>query len=334
MKIKALSFAVLSSIMLAACGGSNSDDSSNNTTGNGQTGGNTSVSNGQWTSYDFYTNQKDGYFIDKEVLTLKDGKAYSKETSTDPSYHSYKGLTVTIDGLYDEVNAPLDTELGHYSGTVQASNTQWTLNPYSSIGSKGLQYTTKYTTLNLSGKNLLEAISPSAYYAITQNLTDKFPVQHDLLDLYTTISKVKFPEGSSCLQLKEFSNTQEYLDLDADLNNKEQQNTLAQSWLSWKNDKTATLRNFKDTTAYLKADTFSNESYGYALYKNNYYSAFLTQKGVEFNMDESLKDYEDDLKNGTPEEKLRATYLLAAAKNVCHLYNEKAAQTIASTVKF
>ncbi|MFW1858062.1 hypothetical protein [Acinetobacter defluvii] len=45
----------------------------------------------------------------------------------------------------------------------------------------------------------------------------KFPAQHDLLDLYNTISKVKFPEGSSCLQLKELSNTQEYLDLDADL---------------------------------------------------------------------------------------------------------------------
>lgn len=333
MKIKLLSFTILSSIMLTACGGgSSSNNSSQPSSSNDQTSGNTS--NQQWTSYDFYTDQKDGYFIDKEVLTVKDGKAYSKETSTDPSYHSYKGITVTSDGLYDEVNAPVDAQLGHYSGTIQASNTQWTLSPYSSIGSKGLQYTQKYTTLNLSGKNLLEVLSPADYYAITRNLTDKYPVKHYLLDLYANISKVKFPEGSSCLQLQEFSNTQEYLDLDADLKNKEQQNQLAQGWLEFKNDTTTTLRNFKDTTAYLKENTNSDSPYGYALYKNNYYSAFLTPKGLEFNMNEWLKSYQDDLKTGTAEEKAYANYVIAATQNICHLYNAKAAQTIASTVKF
>lgn len=332
MKIKILSFAVLSSIMLAACGGgSSSNDSSNNNTGNGQNGGNTSVSNGQWTSYDFYTNQKDGYFIDKEVLTLKDGKAYSKESSTNPSYHSYKSLTVTSDGLYDEVNAPLDTQLGHYSGTIQASNTQWTLTPYSSIGSKGLQYISKYKTLNLSGKNLLEAISPIHYYAITQNLTDKFPIEANLLNLYTDISKIKFPEGSSCLQQQEFSNTQEYIDL---FNDNVQQNGLAESWLKFKNDKTTTLRNFKDTTAYFNINVVGGYPYGYALYKNSYYSAYLKFKGIEFNLNESLKYDEEKLKNGTAEEKLRATYHLASTKVYCDLYDEKAAQAIASTVKF
>lgn len=188
--------------------------------------------------------------------------------------------------------------------------------------------------MNLSGKNLLEALSPSDYYAISQNLTNKFPVESYLLDLYSNVSKVKFPEGSSCLQLNEFSNTQEYLDLDADLNNKEQQNQFTQSWLSFKNDKTTTLRNFKDTTAYLKSDSNSESPYGYALYKNNYYAAFSTPKGIEFNMNEFLASYEDDLKNGTAAEKSQANYLLAAAKNMCHLYNEKAAQTISTAVKF
>lgn len=323
MKIKLLSFAVLSSILLSACGGGSSSSSTNPT--------NPTTADQQWTSYDISTaeiapNQQQ-HVIDKEVVTLKNGKTYLKESTTFPSQVS-DYLMITVSGIYDDVNAPVDPTLGRLIGQTKMQTNQWEFKPYSSIGSTDLTLTTQYKTLDLSGKLLLQYLAPVDYLIISKNFKKLHTINDDSLAFYKTFATATFPTGSSCIQAQIAKNNAEYLELNADLKDTDEQQSYKSEWNDYRVDKTSILKNLKDTTAYLQQE--EDEISGYALYKNQYYAAYFTPKGSELN----VSDLKKSLDNIYKDHKDTAELLKTALDNTCSYYNPTAAKSISTAIKF
>ena len=328
MKIKLLSFAVLSSILLSACGGGSSGSDSN--TG-GSTGGGSTSGSQQWTSYEIGTTatgpNQEKMVIDKDVTTIKDGKTYYKNTNSLNLEDMYS-ITVTASGLYDDVNAPVDNTLGRLIGTTTIQNNRWSFTPYSSIGSKDLTLNTQYKTIDLSGKPLLQFLAPADYLIITKGITNIKTIDNTTLNFYKTFANATFPAGSTCMQVQSMENNAEHLELYADLTDQDEQNYYKEQWNDYRVSQHSILKNMKDTTAYLQSE--DDETTGYALYKNQYYGADLVTKGSEFN----INDYKKLLDAYYKDKKDTAELLKTALDSSCHYYNPTAAQSISTAVKF
>lgn len=269
--------------------------------------------------------------IDKEVTTIKDGKAYYKGANSLNIQEEY-AFMVTANGLYDDVNAPVDKTLGRLIGNLNLQSNTWTLEPYSSIGSKDLILKFDYKTVDLSGKPILQFLEPVDYLIISKNFNKLYAINDKTLNFYKTFASATFPAGSSCIQPQNGENNAEYLELYANLNDKDEQNFYKEQWNDYRLSTDAILKNMKDTTAYLKLEDEDedDEKTGYALYKNQYYGAYFTPKGSELNVNELKKLLDNIYKN----QKDTAELLKTALDNTCTYYNPTAAKGIATAIKF
>ena len=331
MKIKAISFAVLSSLVLTACGGGGGSDSYTGGNGNNDNTTPDTSANQQWSAIDIdeaYSGVNSGSLgYEQTSLTLKDGKYYYKHTNTlDTDDDVYQTFFITADGVYED--GAIDAQYGTLIGTATIAANTWTLVPHSKIGSTDLKFYHTYKTIDISGQSFNQVINPLDMWAIKYNIKDSYPVSDTVFKFYTANANTTFPSGSTCLQLIKEESNQEYIELDTDSKNNayvtNMWNDLAIAGSG------AERKLFKDTTAYISTqDTDEDDNADtYAKYQNNYFSGNYYSKGVEYDFADLIKKLSDSFGSLTGQDKVIANEYVNAVKNSCMFYNDKAAQTI------
>lgn len=330
MKLKTLSCAIFAAFTLTACGGGSDGSSSKQNSGSSDPVVDVGTTNKfqQWSNFSIennYSTDKIGY--DSDTITIDQNKAYSKNTNT-LNGDETKTFFVTADGVYDDGEE--HPEYGNYQGNVSISNNTWTQIPYSSIGSKGLKLTVKYNPVDISGKTIAPLVSFHEYWVVKHNQNDNWYISDNVINFIQAIEQVKFPQGSACLQLVEYSNSQEYLELFKNEDMPELQTTLEQDWKYYTANPSAEIvkKVFKDTIAYMQYDDINEEYFGVAQKANHFYEANLRPKGVEFTKDQKIASLESLASEYLSADQTIARDYINLYKNSCFLFNETATKAI------
>ena len=119
MKLKNLSLAIFSALMLSACGGGSSSNSNGGKTGTGNTTL-TKPDFQQWSSFyiDEYSDSDLNYEI--EQLTFDQGNVYIKVDET-TGWDESDTFSLTENGLYDTGN--IHTKYGQLNGAIRTNAT-------------------------------------------------------------------------------------------------------------------------------------------------------------------------------------------------------------------
>lgn len=337
MKIKAISFAILSSMILTACGGGGSDSKSsindNTSNNNSNNGSNTNTSSNQtWSS--FYIDQvysgsnSDALGYDGDQITIKDGKYYSKNTNTlDNVSSSGSSFIVTQDGVYED--GEIDSTYGTFIGNATVASNVWTLIPYSKIGSSGLKFTHSYKTIDISGKSFNEVINPYDAWSLKYDMADTHPIGNTVQRFYTANASTKFPNGSTCLQFDKIESSQDYIELQRDTEN---DTSVQKIWNSEANKSAADVEQkiYKDTVAYITYQYQDADTY--AKYQDKFFSGNFYSKGIEATFEDMINELKDDISQLTGQDKVIADEYVKAAQSSCFLYNETASKTIHNAI--
>lgn len=332
MKIKTLSFAILSSILLSACGGGSGSSDSDSSANIKTPSTDNRPANQTWSQIELSedtsgsTTSTLGY--DKYTITIKDGLYYAKSEShlgrTDSN--DDKSFFVTKDGIYED--GPTDSRYGINVGTVQGSPEKLFLKPYSPIGSKGLVFTQDNKVIDISGQPLNTTISPYDNWLIKNNFNYQNRIDESVLRFYSLNQSKKFPAGSKCLVVTKAETNQEYLELYNDtINDPEYSRIWNLEAIKPANDSTKII--YKDTTAYI---SYQYQEYDtYAKVKNDIFAGYKYNKGIEYLLSEEIADAKEEInQNNTLSnaEKLKLIEYSELANNACIFYNETATQTI------
>lgn len=330
MKIKTLSFAILSSILLSACGGGSSSSDSDSSSSITPSPTDNKPANQTWTQIELSQGAPDstsgalGY--DKSIITIKDGIYYAKnESNLETDSNGYQSFFVTKDGIYED--GPTDSIYGINIGTVQGSPEKLSLKPYSQIGSKGLVFTKYHKVFDISGQPLNAKVNPYDNWLIKNNVNSQ-NIDESVLRFYNLNQSKKFPAGSKCLVLTKAETNQEYLELYNDtLNDPEYSRIWNLEAIKSANDSTKII--YKDTTAYI---TFQYQEYdAYAKVKNDIFAGYKYDQGIEYLLSEEIADLKDQINQNNKlsnTEKLKLMEYPELANNACILYNETATKTI------
>lgn len=278
MQYKSLSLAVTAALTLAGCGGGSSGDIFTD-------GGN---ANGFQQLADirvYHDIQNNKISQSTSIMTItKDGKAYDDSSSTVLSF------IVTKNGLYDESSVK-DT-YGKLIGAASVSKNQLTLYPYSSIGSKGLAFTTNYSILNIGGQGMAEKIAPFPYWVAVNKLGSKYAYSQRYLDFLLYLNKMKFPANTQCMQSIEETSSEDRLFIkDITENNPAEQAFLKKQWedYSTRNSPNISKIIYKDSIAYSLFDPFNKTTQTVVQYKDyTYYSAVHKKAGIGYSLQQEL----------------------------------------------
>ena len=329
MKLKNLSLAIFSTLMLSACGGGSSSDSNGGNTGTGT--GNTTLTKPdfqQWSSFyiDEYSDSDLNYEI--EQLTFDQGNIYIKVDET-TGWNNSETFYLTANGLYDKgTNHP---SYGKLEGTITSNTTTWKRLPYSSINSKGLSETLTFKTLDISGKNVAAALSPNNFLALKYNLLESYPMGDKGLKFYTDLKNSTFPEGSTCIQIQKAEHTEDYIELYNYSLEPDIQQDLKGYWQELLLDpKGYTKKIFKDSIAYLHNE--GNIENGFAEYKNNIYEVDFYKSGTSFNFESEISELNRLYNAASGEQKILLKELIDLQKSSCSLFNSTASKIIAEKV--
>lgn len=317
MNIKLLALCITTSLALTACGGGS--DSTNPTPSDSNNNIPSNNTFQQWASI-YVDPYSDDLYAEINQITLDNGKTYSLDLSGDSS--SY--FLVTQNGLYDL--STTTTQYGNFEGNISISGNTWAIQPYSSINSKGLEIKETFKTIDISGKEILPLILDSDDYLEFKNNPSNFSAKAKKYTEY--LRNVKFPLGSTCLQITEISNSEEYAQLDA--HNAENVNYLNQRWDALVSNKYAIKKTFKDTIVYYDNE-YEDPAYydGVAKYKNQYYSASYGPKGTEFKLSDLINEFKAHQAAATSaQEKAYIGEYIQLAENSCHFYNPTALKAI------
>ncbi|AXQ21935.1 hypothetical protein BEN71_07610 [Acinetobacter wuhouensis] len=326
MKIKALSFAILSSLLLTACGGGDSDSSktnSNETVNN---------NNSEWAMYYVGTSTSDPYLFTKIKYSISNKEAYiNVEYTADNNLSNidiseYMQSYLANDGFYDP--AKTKSELGYNFGKFTSyTDTVWTYTPQSNSGNTALQLTEKFEKVNLAGKSISEYLSGFEHYAGLNNALKSEVGSYPAYYVQKLQGKT-FPEGSTCLRSVSSSSNNDfaYVDLTYDSSIYEPNSYFDGGY------KTISMGNYP---LYLATDLdYYLESEATTKIGANYYSAEFNKKGTYYTLAEHIAEYERDLayavqkfgKNST-EAQVQDAYL-NGLKTECALFNKTASVAI------
>ncbi|RKG31051.1 hypothetical protein [Acinetobacter tianfuensis] len=316
MKIKLLTISTAILLTLTACGGGGSSSSDNSNNNSSENPSAPTAAFQQWFTFNLDSYSAELSF-DSETTTVDNGKLYTAG-DIDTSF------MVTANGLYDQ--GPSHSAYGPLQGSISINNNIWTLSPYSSINAAGLNFETTVQLINLEGASLASKIDLYNYWVLKNNIAGSMDDISNQAQLFlTAMSTVKFPSGSKCLQITKISNSEQYLDL-YDSPSSNSQSVLANLWNSLILDPAAKKYIMKDTIAYTLNNNFES---GIAQYKNRFYDAYLAPKGVEYDIQSFLTEF-DTWANQAPTaaEKNQFLELKTLAQNSCTMYNDVAINAI------
>lgn len=348
MKFKTLSFAVLTSLSLIGCGGgsdhNNSNTDNNNTSNTHPPGNNGSTGNEnqpnrqitQWsnfrTDYHYKNNVNLSLDITHTQFSIVNGKLYAILDDYDD-----QEIYLTTTGEYLAIG-PINSQYGALLGDITVKNDQFTIYPYSKIGSKGLVFTHDNKRIDLSGKPVLVTIDPYLNWNVNYPQLNDNSFDPEFFNKLKGYQKLNFPQGSVCLQETKYTNNQSYLSLFQSSNdNKKLFEDYAASYLNHINHGYAKLTQFFNATAYLYSSDQNpeNAQHGVANYQDNYYSAYLEQQGIEYDLAEYIQETKDKANNPNLSAEAKAAYLAYAndLSQGCDLYNDVAIKFLKQNIK-
>lgn len=319
MKIKTLSFAILSSVLLSACGSSD-----NNTAENIN---DSKISDQTWTSFTLYgDDQARSLDFESDIQTINNSKYYVKK-----DIDIGESFFITADGVYGD--GPEHPKYGFLLGSVSGSYEQLKLSYYSPVGSKGMEESMSHKIIDISGKSLVEILNPTDAFSIKNNFNTN-QISKTLLQFYAENETEKFPAGSSCSVLTQQSTNQNYIEIDKSTKD------LPSNVDIWKSESqkvaSETIKKlFKDTTAYFIEDSNSSEYDIYAQYQNSIYAGNYFEKGINFDLLQEIKDDKSELNensNLTAERRKLAIEQADLKSTTCTSYNETASKTIHNAI--
>ncbi|WP_171334576.1 hypothetical protein, partial [Acinetobacter stercoris] len=171
----------------------------------------------QWSYYEIFedynkeTSKFDKVGIHKEITTINNNQLFFKSSNTTP-YDFYHPVTyITNTGLYED--GKTDNQLGIFKGTISKQSNQWIIEPNSNNNSQGFKITKKFDLINIKGKSLLTILYPIDYVNVL-NYMPNLTQDTDLRKLEEQLRNATFPEGSTCIQIKEISNNEENFQLE------------------------------------------------------------------------------------------------------------------------
>lgn len=301
MKIKYTSLAILSAIILTACGGGGGNSSADNTDNTGNTGNNNSNTT-TWSAFLPYPYKENSQaplktIVEHQQTTFFDGKGYFKTVSgLDLNYMDLSGepplVAVTNDNLYKSgTTHPI---YGEYLANYQIQNLSpdqqiWIQQPLSATSKPTtLEHTITWKVIDLSHKKVTEYMDQfSSDITLPDIATDislwngtvKNPYNLTYNEFYEKVKDKVFPAGSKCLQLQRVENNQEYFYLNTYPINSPLQKDLESRWGRVASDSTYNFNDLQGMQGYLQ--NISNILIGYTLIQGRHYEISRYGK-VEF----------------------------------------------------
>ena len=324
MHLKTISFAILSALTLAACGGGGSDSDFTNGHSNNDK---------EWYARDVSGSSHSRYLTDKVKYSIDNNTLYAdliraSNGSTDALNANLLSSYVAYDGLY--LHSRTKTQLGYKVGNLTTfTGSQWRYTPYNDKGLTGLKLTENFRTIDLSGKKISEYLSAFDHLAGSnsklQALVGTFP--------YDYVNKLKgknFPSGSSCLVSITSETNNDYMRLYAD-------SPLLKFNAPEYFPEGYTVKVLNNYSTYVSKDQPSYyETDAVVKVGSDYYDGGYGFKGKVFSLDDQtkdyLKDYEDAVKKygpNSPEATVERYYVESLLKQ-CTLFNKTASQAIDS----
>lgn len=333
MKLKNLSLAIFSALMLSACGGGSSSNSNGGKTGTGTgTGtGNTTLTKPdfqQWSSFyiDEYSDSDLNYEI--EQLTFDQGNIYIKVDET-TGWDESETFYLTENGLYD--HGSTHATYGKLQGTITANATTWKQVPYSPINSTGLSSTLTFKVFDISSKNIAQVLSPEHYVNLKYNLLDTYPMGEKGEDFYRVLSNSIFPTGSTCIQFQTIDNSQKYIELYKYSLEDYVQDYLKLEWADISKDSKYAKHTFKDAIAYL--DLREDQQWGLAEYKSKYYEVDYHPAGEKYNIKNILAASKALVNSASAQDKPALQEYATLQENACTLFNNIASEELRKQIK-
>ncbi|AYO54853.1 hypothetical protein [Acinetobacter wuhouensis] len=324
MKIKALSFTILSSLLFTACGGGGSDSS---TSSHGSI-----KDESEWYMYETGYSIEDQNLFSKLKFSFQDNQAFLNVEYTADGSNKYElddllSTYLASDGLY--FPATTKTNLGYPFGTFSAkSATNWTYTPYSNEGQRtALKLTEKFEAVNLSGKPMSQYINGFDHFA---GLDPVLSISAEKYSAYY-VQKLKdktFPSGSICLRSQTSSSNTDYAEVDtsSSIENFDPKNYF---------DFGYTIKNINNFQLYVSKDIEPNTSIESVLKLGSIYIyADYFNKGVYYSLATDIKQHEqyyDEVVSESGKDSSRAHYykaLLNGLKSECTLFNKTASIAI------
>ena len=319
MKIKLLSFTIISSLFLTACGGDS--DAGDYTTNN----------ESEWFGYETGASTQDINLFTKVKFSFNNKQMYiNGEYNVDGSTQFLSSDLLSDylakDGLYDAPKSK--TDLGYQYATLKSKTaTVWTFTPYSSRNYNQLELTEKFETVNLTGKAISPYINGFEHYAGSNIALSS------VVGAYSSyyVQKLKgktFPSGSTCLRSISSSTNTNFADLYSDnrLNNYDPSKYFKDGYIS------TTLGKFNlDLSRDMQLNTSVD---AVAKIGSDYYPASYYTAGEYDILANQIKQYERDYQDAVAESgknsinaQLAEAYL-NGLKSECTLFNKTASVAI------
>lgn len=343
MQFKLLTLAICTAMSLTACGGSGTSGSeiTKDNNPNENTIIKTPTDNQvddksnkvtEWTDFVFLYSGRSIVKKESTYNITADGKAYKNVNIPKSLYDQH--LYVTEDGDYAE-EGPKGT-LGNYIGQISIQNSTWMHKPYSANNSSGLELTTEFKEIDLTGKSLYSVLEPQDDWTLNNNLESQFPIGSNESYYFNALKETKFPLGSICLQKTETRTNQNYLKI----TNDEESNYIMEYNASARdyelNPKSVNQRkvNYKNTIAYLSPPKeYISSTSGFAQFNNEYYFAYEYLVGVNYNLEEYITSQKEKIPNTWDTLKQEnANKRIDSLRNSCTYYNKTAKNIINKTL--
>ena len=233
---------------------------------------------------------------------------------------------------------PIHSQYGALLGNIQINNDQFTIQPYSQTGAKGLIFNQENKRIDLSGKPVLVALEPYLNWNVNYPAYSSNTFEAGFLSKLKDYQKLTFPQGAVCLQETKYTNNQDYLTLFQSSNdNKKLFEDYATAYLNNVYHQYVKITQYLNATAYLYSydQDPTNADYGVAEYQGRYYAAYKEAKGVEYDLAAYIQEAKDNAADPTLSAEEKAAYLAYAndLSQGCDLYNDVAIQFLKQNIK-
>ena len=337
MKIKILTLCI-SALLLSACGGGGGSSSTESSTPfpspspenpkqPTQPQPNTALQ--QWHLIDLEEHLRSSsalreFELYSNVLSFSDGKFYTLEDG--------EALYFTADAIYKE-NALTKGKYGYEYGSGSITDEAMTIRPRSTLGKEKLEFTNYIKKIEISGNDLLSRLQPELNWELNHLSLDELQRNISVQNLNTlqALQKLKFPQGSVCLQQQAYANNQAYIVADIEYE-QEQQGFLDYAKL-YATDPNILKFTYMNSLSYInKADSTS----GYTEYQNRYYRSEYNEKGIQYSLTDALEKQRQQLQqlDLSAAEKTARLALIDQIAEGCTYYNQTAADYIFTHVNY
>lgn len=258
------------------------------------------------------------------VLSFSDGKFYTLEDGD--------SMYFTADAVYQVNNLPKG-KYGYEYGSGAITDEAMTIRLRSTLGKEKLELTNYVKKIDISGNDLLTRLQPELNWQLNHLSLDELQRTISVQDLNTlqALQKLKFPQGSMCLQKQASANNQAYIV--ADKEPKQEQQGFLDYAKQYGTDPNILKFTYMNSISYINKD---NRNWGYTEYQNRYYWSEYNEKGIEYSVADDLEQKRQQVQqlDLTAAEKAARLELIDHIAEGCTYYNKTAADYIFSHVNY